>query len=627
MEVIGNAARTPPKGRRIRELPPSDQSSGGLQPTNTGDSMFKTNALLATAITLAMILSPSISPAAWADGTEKTTAGSPKADGDTTALADNGSKENRSPSAVESELSQLKEELNAQRAILDAQQARIAELEAQLHGSTAKPVMPVPGATSDSGPGSGVSEPARGAAQPIPAQSGGSAENQKKSPLSFKLGPAQFTPGAWVDLTGIFRSTDIGSGTGTSFASIPYNNTLPQAGLSEFRFTAQTSRLWMRVDIPVGESTHVTGYVESDFNGYQPPNAYISTNSNTFRLRLAWADIHHGKWEFLGGQSWSLLTSNRFGLSPLPQDVFTSYRLDTNYLAGLTFARQAGVRVVYHATDWWALGASLENPQQFAPTSVVFPGASGYFSGQFDNGSGATNAGSATTNTAIPNLVPDVVVKTAFDWKPGGRAFHVESAGLIRTFKDYNNLVTPSATDTATGVSGTVNADLELFKGFRLIANTFYGQGGGRYIGGLGPDLVVKPNGTISPVHSGSGVAGFEWQVTKRFLFDSYYSGAYFDRDFGLLASTATPVPKCDGVSGFTCVGFGFPGSANTNDRAIQEGTFGFTQTLWQSPQHGKLQFITQTSYVVRSPWSVAPESPKNAHAVVEYIDLRYVLP
>jgi len=87
------------------------------------------------------------------------------------------------------------------------------------------------------------------------------------------------------------------------------------------------------------------------------------------------------------------------------------------------------------------------------------------------------------------------------------------------------------------------------------------------------------------------------------------------------------PPPSCAGVSGFTCVGFGFPGSANTNNRAIQEATIGFTQTLWGSPEHGKLQFITQSSYVVRSPWSVAIGSPKNAHAFLEYVDLRYVLP
>ena len=589
--------------------------------------MSKTRTLLATAITLAMVLSPSIGPAAWADDTGKTTACSPKTNGGTTAPADGGAKESRSLCAVENELSQLREELNAQRAILDAQQARIAELEAQLHISTAEPAIPVSGLTADSAAISVVSQPVGGIVQPIPVQSGGSAENQKRSPLSFKLGPAEFTPGAWADLTGIFRSTDIGSGTSTSFGSIPYNNVLPQAALSEFRFTAQTSRLSMRVDIPAGESTHVTGYVESDFNGFQPPNAYISTNSSTFRLRLYWADIRRGKWEFLGGQSWSLLTPNRSGLSPLPTDVFTSYRLDTSYLAGLTFLRQAGFRVVYHPTDWWALGASLENPQQYVPSSVVFPGASGFFASQFDNGSGATNAGSATSNPAIPNLHPDVIVKTAFDWKPRGRAFHLEVAGLIRSFKDFNNLVTPNATDSVTSGSGAVNLNFEMFKGFRLIANTFYGEGGGRYIGGLGPDLVVKPNGALSAVHSASGVGGFEWQVTPRLLFDSYYSGAYFARNFALLASTATPTPECNGVSGFTCIGFGFPGSANTNNRTIQEGTFGFTQTLLGSSEHGRLQFITQSSYVVRSPWSVAPRSPKNAHTFVEYVDLRYVLP
>jgi hypothetical protein len=50
--------------------------------------------------------------------------------------------------------------------------------------------------------------------------------------------------------------------------------------------------------------------------------------------------------------------------------------------------------------------------------------------------------------------------------------------------------------------------------------------------------------------------------------------------NFDLLASSATPAQACDGVSGFTCVGFGFPGSANTNDKSFQEGTVGFTQTI-----------------------------------------------
>ena len=540
-------------------------------------------------------------------------------------------------SAVEGEIQQLRDELYAQQALLQSQQARIAQLEAQLHVGSTQPVVlaTVPASESVSAPGSASSlysssgQPLSAAiAQPAPPQSGGTQKpgEQQPSPLSWKLGAAEFTPGGWADIMGVFRSSDIGSGTGTSFGSIPFNNQLPQAALTEFRATAQTSRLSMKVDANINDSTSVLGYVESDFNGFQPPNAYTSTNSATFRLRLAFADIKHGKWEVIGGQTWSLLTPNRASLSPMPSDVFTGYRLDTNYFAGLTYARQAAFRVVYHATDWWAVGFALENPQQYAPTSVVFP--STFFSGQFDNGSGATNGTGAASNPAIPDLHPDVIVKSAFDWKIGEHALHLEAAGLIRSFKVFNNLSAPSATNAITEGSGAVNLNFELLHNFRLIANSFYGAGNGRYIGALGPDAIVKADGTLSPIHSGSGVAGFEYQVTPRFELDGYYSGAYFQRNFGgAVASTATPAPSCLGVSGFFCTGFGFPGSANTNNKSFQEATFGITKTIWGSPNHGKLQFITQSSWAERTPWSVSGSAPRNAHAFLQYIDLRYVLP
>jgi hypothetical protein len=568
------------------------------------------------------------------------TAASPAAASETKA-----SDSKDSNSTIQSELELLKSEVEAQRAALAAQQQHIAELEAAMHaggaspstgGSSAAPAVegsPKASSTIASTPPAFSATPASGAvavnSQPPSPQTGGTAisGDKNKSPLSFKIGSADFTPGGWADITGIFRSTDIGSGTGTTFQSIPYNNTLPNAALSEFRFTAQTSRISMKVDAPINDSTKVTAYIESDFNGLQPPNAYISTNSGTFRLRLFWADIRHNKWEMMAGQSWSMLTPNRVGLSPLPADIFTTARLDTNYIAGLTYARQAGFRVVYHPTDWWSLGFALENPQQYVPSSVVFPGASGYFAGQFDNGSGATNGTAAASNTAIPNLHPDVIVKSTEDWKIDDHALHVEEAGLIRSFKVFNNLVMPSATDTITGGGAALNANLELFPRFHLIFDSFWSDGGARYIGGLGPDVIVKANGQLSAVHSGSGIAGFEYQVTPSFLFDAYYSGAYFSRNFDLLASTAAPAPSCEGVSGFTCVGYGFQGSANSNNRAIQEGTFGFTKTFWSNPNFGKLQFISQSSYATRAPWSVASGAPVNAHAFIQYVDLRYVLP
>src|SRR5580704_127439 len=588
--------------------------------------MFTKRRIATAVLTLAtFIFAPTARPAAD-NGPDKKDADAAKSDATTKASSAKEKESSKDPnSAIEAELQQMKD-------LLNAQQQRITELETELHASrtgTDTPATAPVAAGSPTG-SAAINVPTSPAITPMAApQTGGTvlSGDQGKSPLSFKIGAADFTPGGWADFTGIFRSTDIGSGTGTTFASMPYNTGLPQAGLSELRLTAQTSRISLKVEAPISDSTHVMAYIESDFNGFQPPNAYLSTNSGTFRLRLYWADIRHDKWELMAGQSWSLLTPNRVGLSPLPADVFSTARLDTNYVAGLTYARQAGVRLVYHPTNWWAIGFALENPQQYVPSSVVFPGTGTYFSGQFDNGSGATNGGGAATNPAVPNLHPDVIVKSAFDWKVGDHALHVEADGLIRSFKDYDNLITPNTTSTVTGASAGLNANLELFPKFHLIFDSFYGAGGSRYIGALGPDVIVRPNGTLSAIHAGSGIGGFEYQVTPTFMFDGYYSGAYFARDFGLLASTATPAPTCEGVSGFTCVGYGFAGSANTNNRAIQEATFGFTKTFWANPNYGKLQFLSQSSYATRAPWYVASGAPKDAHAFIQYVDLRYVLP
>ncbi|HEX4074964.1 MAG TPA: hypothetical protein VHX49_06170 [Candidatus Acidoferrales bacterium] len=381
----------------------------------------------------------------------------------------------------------------------------------------------------------------------------------------------------------------------------------------------------LKVHANVGESTSVTGYVEADFLGFQPANAYQTANSNSLRQRLYWVDVRHGKWEALGGQEWSMLQPNRVGISPDTSDVFSTLNEDPNFQAGLVWARQAQFRVVYHANDWWTVGLSVENPDQFVPASVVFPSDS--FASQFDNGSGSTSAASSATNTASPTLHPDIVVKTAFDWKPFGHTAHVEASGLIRSFKVYNSLATPATTSTITGGGGSLNANFELFNNFRLIGDSFYSCGGGRYIFGLGPDVVVQPNGNLACVHSGSGIGGFEWQTTPRYLFAAYYGGAYYQRNFGLLPATGSPTPSCNGQVGFTCVGFGFPGSATTANRAVQEATFDFIPTLWSSPYYGKLQLVTQYSYLTRAPWWVASGNPKNAHLSMIYVDVRYVLP
>ena len=45
-----------------------------------------------------------------------------------------------------------------------------------------------------------------------------------KSPLEFHVGEAMFRVGGFIDATAFFRSTNLGSGIGTAFGSIPYSN-------------------------------------------------------------------------------------------------------------------------------------------------------------------------------------------------------------------------------------------------------------------------------------------------------------------------------------------------------------------------------------------------------------------
>lgn len=458
-------------------------------------------------------------------------------------------------------------------------------------GAASLPPQPPLMASSTLAPGRGTSE--------VATRSGVEGSKEKPAPLSIRIGDADFTIGGFLDFTTIYRSTNAGSGIGTSFGSIPFSNTI-QGRLSETRFSAQNSRLSLKVTAKAGAQT-VTGYVETDFLGAQPANAFVTSNSNSLRLRLYWVDVQRGRFEVMAGQSWSMLNPNRVGLSPLPSDVFYSQNMDTNYQVGLTWSRDPQVRFIVHAAKGLTAGLSLENPQQFVGGEVVLP--SGFDASQIDTGS----------NLATPNLHPDFIPKVAYEGDVGGRKMHVEVAGLLRSFRVFNPAT--RTTSTIAGGGGSVNANLELWKNFHLILNSFYSDGGGRYIFGLGPDLIIKPDGTPSAVHAGSGIGGFEWQFNLNTMLYGYYGGAYYQRNTAIDPKTGK------------FVGFGFPGSSSAANRSVQEGTFGVIQTFWKNPRYGALQLITQYSYLTRSAWSVVVGAPKNAHSSMGYVDLRYVLP
>ena len=446
---------------------------------------------------------------------------------------------------------------------------------------------------------------------PAPVRPQAEASKPKASPLSFQIGDAEFTPGGFMDFTTVFRSTNLGSGVATSFGTIPYSviggSPNPAGRMTEIRSLAQNSRVSMKVTSKVGGS-NVTGYLEGDFAGNNPSSLFVTSNSSTLRLRHYWAQLVRGRFELLGGQAWTLMTPGRTGISPVSTDLFISQVQDSNYQLGITWGRQSQLRMVYHPSKQWAMALSIENPNQYLSTGVVLPNSS--FNSQFDM------AGNQTTT---PNLRPDIVTKVAYDPIIGSRHMHAELGGIVRSFRTFDASSNSSSTITGGGVTAGVN--IEVTKNFRLIANGFFSSGGGRYILGLGPDVIVRPDGKLSGVHAASGVAGFEYQMKPQILLFGYYGAAYFQRNTGYtLDATGKPV----------WVGFGAPATTTIQlnaNRVVQEPTFGITRTFWKSPKYGSFLWVNQYSYVTRAPWIVPSGSGKNAHLGDVYTDLRYVLP
>jgi hypothetical protein len=54
---------------------------------------------------------------------------------------------------------------------------------------------------------------------------------------------------------------------------------------------------------------------------------------------------------------------------------------------------------------------------------------------------------------------------------------------VVHSFKVFNPL--SGSTSTRTSGGGSVNLNLEMFKNFHLIANSFWSDGGGPYLFGL----------------------------------------------------------------------------------------------------------------------------------------------
>jgi hypothetical protein len=451
--------------------------------------------------------------------------------------------------------------------------------------------------------------------QPAAAQGAQEKPKSQEAPLgSFKVAGAVLELGGFVDFENIYRTTNTQNNIATAFGSIPFSNT-PQGNVSEFRTTAQYSRLSVKVTDHF-RGRDITGYLETDFSGNDAPSVFQSVNPHTNRLRLFFGHVKHGKWEFMAGQTWSWLTPNRKGVEPWPPELALTYNEDQNLAVGIPYTRAAEYRVSYHPNEHWAFGAGIEDPNQFIDNFVALPAGFTAIGSQFDNGA---NAGAA-------NRFPDILSKIAYDRNFSGRYFHVEVTGFLTGAHAAVKPIGENSfsTHSAVGGGGQIAANYELLPKLTLLGNAFWSDGGAHYLVATGPQLVVRPNAigtdvSLSMLHAGAGSAGLEWKASPHNAFAVYYGLDYYGRNF-FPDTTNTAHPGA-------IIGFGGPGSPNTNNRTIQQYTFDWIGTLWTDPKYGAVQFYTQYSYLTRAPWFIAPGDPKNAHLSMVYAGVRYVLP
>ena len=441
------------------------------------------------------------------------------------------------------------------------------------------------------------------AAASAPASAPTSAEAQggstPTSPLAIHVGDADLLIGGFMDLTSVTRSTNPGTGIGTSFGTIPFSNAV-NGGIGETKFSAQNSRLTLQATSKY-KGASVKGYLESDFLGNAPNGLNVTSNSNTLRMRIFWVQFTSGKFEFLGGQSWSMATPGRTGISPMPGDIFFSQDVDTNYQMGLPWGRTPGFRFIAHANKAVTLGLALENPEQYVGGAVTLPAA--FPGAEVDSGS---------VTQAVPNAYPDIIGKVALDPMTGKTHQHLEASVVVRGYKTHDP--TASADFTKTGTAFSVNGVLEANKNVHLIGTAFISNGSGRYIANTNiPDFIVNPDFSLTLVKSRSFIGGAELNVAPNTLIYGYYSYVQADQ-------------RVTTDKNGKAIGFGVAGSTAANHK-IESPTVGLTQTFFKDAKIGGMQLMVQFSRVQRTPFSVPAGTPTDAKVNMLFVNVRYVLP
>jgi hypothetical protein len=427
------------------------------------------------------------------------------------------------------------------------------------------------------------------------------------------------TFGGWVDLTGIYRTRNLASDTGSIYNFIPFaqarNYNIPEA-----RFSARQSRLSLLIEGNVGADARLAGYGEIDFEGAAQTANSVATNSFNPRMRQASLEVDRTDLglHFLAGQSWSLNAPSRVGIDP--RGVDAPGVIDFESVPGFIGARQPGLRVWQDIGPEFKIAASVENPQ-----TSFFGGntpAAGTAVGQSTPGAfnptlliNLTGPGGSFFNNANNvslNQVPDVTVKATWDPRLGPYRLHVEAWGLYRQLLDRFN--SANHTYDTGSFGGHINAELIP----KTLDLQVYGAHGalGRFTQTPFPDAAVAQDGSILPLSITSAAAGLVWHATPALDIYGYVGMEKAKAAF----SNAGTVPFGYGNPLYNNLGCNVENSpaatCNGNTREIRQATAGFFDTVYKG-DYGTLKAGVQYSYTQRLAFEGVGGAPRTDDHIV----------
>jgi hypothetical protein len=136
----------------------------------------------------------------------------------------------------------------------------------------------------------------------------------------------------------------------------------------------------------------------------------------------------------------------------------------------------------------------------------------------------------------------------------------------------------------------------------------------GRY-GATGTDVVVKPNGDLSPEKSVHALTGFETHPSPRLDWYAFASEEYLPRNHGYGLKTINNT-TCSVETGFSC---------SANVKALEGVTTGIWYRFYKGPA-GTVQYGADYVYEVKNVWSGVGRTPTGIENIIES-SFRYYLP